>query len=51
MHWKAEEALEAEAEFKMERHGGRGFPLHNAYNRFCCSLRLQHMKIEVIDGG
>ena len=25
MHWKAEEA---EAEFEMERRGGRGFPLH-----------------------
>ena len=24
---KAEEALEAEAEFEMERRGGRGFPL------------------------
>ena len=27
MHWKAEEASEAEAEFEMERRGGRGFPL------------------------
>jgi len=28
MRRKAEEASEAEAEFKMERRGGRGFPLH-----------------------
>jgi len=27
MRWKAEEASEAEAEFEMERRGGRGFPL------------------------
>ena len=27
MRWKAEEASEAEAEFEMERCGGRGFPL------------------------
>jgi len=27
MHRKAEEASEAEAEFEMERRGGRGFPL------------------------
>jgi len=27
MHRKAEEASEAEAEFKTERRGGRGFPL------------------------
>jgi len=26
---KAEEASEAEAEFEMERHGGRGFPLQS----------------------
>jgi len=29
MHWKAEEALEAEAEFEMERRGGREFPLQS----------------------
>ena len=28
MRQKAEEASEAEAEFEMERRGGRGFPLH-----------------------
>ena len=28
MHLEAEEASEAEAEFEMERRGGRGFPLH-----------------------
>jgi len=29
MHRKAEEASEAEAEFEMERRGGRGFPLQS----------------------
>jgi len=30
MHLEAEEASEAEAEFKMERRGRRGFPLQNS---------------------
>jgi len=29
MHLEAEEASEAEAEFEMERRGGRGFPLQS----------------------
>ena len=29
MHLEAEEAEEAEAEFEMERRGGRGFPLQS----------------------
>jgi len=40
MHRKAEEASEAEAEFEMERRGGRGFPLQLA-SCGCYALEMQ----------
>ena len=43
MHWKAEEASEAEAESETERRGIRGFPLHvldDQYSRQ--SIRKNH---------
>ena len=35
MHLEAEEASEAEAEFEMERHGRRGFPLQLVHDLQC----------------
>jgi len=47
MHWKAEEAPEAEAEFEMERRGGRGFPLQSAFFISWIIIGLHTYKIMV----
>ena len=46
MHWKAEEASEAEAEFETERRGGRGFPLQGQATEMFSTLQSPQIPVD-----